>query len=128
MRIITKVNKGFWRRHPELIIPDLIVNFCLNMAKIFIKIANYFTTRIWKMYKLKHVYICDCCGKVELPHKVYINSIDDTVNGLPIGWILFNKIHLCETCGKAYKQLQMNIQKMSETAAKVPFIGDELIK
>lgn len=46
MRIITKVNKGFWRRHPELIIPDLIVNFCLNMAKIFIKIANYFTTRI----------------------------------------------------------------------------------
>lgn len=76
------------------------------------------------MYELKHVYICDCCGKVELPHTVYINSIDEFVNGLPDGWMLFNKIHLCETCGKVYRELR----KKSETAATVPFIGDDLIK
>lgn len=78
------------------------------------------------MYKLKHVYICDCCGKVTLPCTYCF--IDDMWKDVPENWLTFNKTHLCETCGKAYKELQMNIQKMSETAATVPFIGDDLIK
>lgn len=74
------------------------------------------------MYKLKHVYICDHCGKVTLPHTY--GCMDDVWKGVPENWVTINKIHLCETCGEAYKQLQMNVQKMSETASTIPFIGD----
>ena len=53
-----------------------------------------------RMYKLKHVYICDHCNAVALPY--YYEGFASRPNG----WgVIGDKIHLCSKCYKAYIQL-----------------------
>ena len=61
------------------------------------------------MYKLRHIYICDHCGKISLP---------DNYEGckfLPSGWRSIGcKLHLCATCYSAYVQLMHDNKDLRE--------------
>ncbi len=58
------------------------------------------------MYKLKRVYICDRCGKVELPE--YDMS---GVVLMPDGWRKLGREHLCYRCSRVYTILKDAVDK-----------------
>lgn len=61
------------------------------------------------MYKLRFIYICDHCGKVELPEVVYCGI--DAVNIMPHNWGWLGKAHLCDECYAAYRKLMDEPEK-----------------
>ena len=53
-------------------------------------------------YKLKKVYICDHCSKVELPDMDLLGH--EVIKVMPIGWTKLGKEHLCPECSRVYKE------------------------
>lgn len=47
------------------------------------------------------VYICDVCGKIEVPKCIGCDSEEN--DDLPIGWTrLYEKVTMCSKCTRAY--------------------------
>lgn len=60
------------------------------------------------MIRIKRVYICDGCGKVELPDLCFY----DGMHHIPSGWRQIATKHLCKSC--AYKLDKFEEMKRAE--------------
>ena len=60
------------------------------------------------MHKIKKVYICDACGKVELSRTKYeMTPLGDIIKTrpLPSDWAEIGKVHYCPVCHEVYRRV-----------------------
>lgn len=66
------------------------------------------------MYKIRRVYICDGCKRVELARSgCELNLIGDIVkkSPLPADWVELDKVHYCPTCHEVFRRVMSEICK-----------------